>query len=61
MKLLLFIQFICSILLTIAAIGMMIGAFMKDSIILWKAFTIITVIFSILFIIQSYKELHNEA
>ena len=61
MKPILLIQFICAILLTIATIGMMIGALVKDSMNLWKAFTIIIVIFSISFIKQSYKELRDEA
>jgi|GEM_PF-6902136 len=59
MKLDLSVQFICSILLTIAAIGMMVAAFVYDSVSIWKAFTIIFATFSILFIKQSYKELRQ--
>ena len=57
MKIILFIQFVLSIRLTIAVIGMMIGAFIKESIFLWKVFTIVMLIFCILFIKHSYKEL----
>jgi len=37
--------------------GMMIGAFIKNSISEWKAFTIVMFILCIWFIIQSHKEL----
>ena len=59
MKAQLFLQLILSIILTALFAGMAIGAFVKDSIPGWKAFTIIMFVFCILFIKQSYKELHK--
>jgi hypothetical protein len=60
MKSLLLIQLVLSILLAIAAIGMMIGSFIIESPVLWKAFTIVVVTVSILFVGQFYKELIHE-
>jgi len=57
MKAHLLIQLICSIILMALSAGMVIGAFINDSIVQWKAFTIFMFIFCIFFIKQSRKEL----
>ncbi len=57
MKLQLFIQFAGAVLLALAMIIEMVAAFYFDSVAMWKVFTVIMVVLSILFFKQALKEL----
>ena len=57
MKIYLLIQFILSVLMILLSAGMIIGAFKQDSILLWKAFTIVLFVFCICLTKQALNEL----